>query len=300
MAIFGGAINPGVSSGARTANTPIFGRALDYQDYDKAKQEQLEQAALNAQTQQIVPQVEPLVGNASRSPLTQGAYESQAMEALRNQFATQQRESESRDAATRAQSQAAELEKNRMASTAEAEKGRSATSALAQMQVNAARDLAAQQAKAESDFLNQRASLSDASWQNRFSQVQGAMGQPGATTIQHGTAGMQGNETAARAAAFARAKEQAGRTANSALMSLRGLFEDSGTTGSTMEAAQAGNIIGGAGAGVNQFTRDQLMSDLARAAEIEDMQYQGGITQRGQDISAKNALLSLMNAGVLY
>lgn len=162
------------------------------------------------------------------------------------------------------------------------------------------KDLQAQQAAAELAFLNQRASLSDSTWDKRFGQVQGAIGQVGQNAVQHGSAGMQGNEAAARAAAFARAKEQSGRTANSALASLKGMFEDSGTMGSSMEAAQAGQIIGGAGAGVNQFTRDQMISDLARAAEIEDAQYSGNITQRAQDNSMKQALLALMNGGALY
>lgn len=171
---------------------------------------------------------------------------------------------------------------------------------LQSQSLSGAKSLQAQQAANELAFLNQRASLSDSGWDKRFGQVQGAIGQVGQNSVQHGSSGMQGNETAARAAAFARAKEQAGRTANAALASLKGMFEDSGTMGSTMEAAQAGQIIGGAGAGVNEFTRDQMISDLARAAEIEDAQYAGNITQRGQDNSMKQALLALMNSGPLY
>ena len=163
-----------------------------------------------------------------------------------------------------------------------------------------AQALQALQQQGQSEYLNQRARLSDASFDKRLGALSGMIGGAGQPWIQHGL-GPEGQENAARAAAFARAKEQAGNTANAALASLKGLYEQSGTMGSTMEAAKAGQIIGGAGAGVNEFTREQLMADLARAADIADMQYQGGITQRGQNLGAQQALFALMNnAGVIY
>lgn len=163
-----------------------------------------------------------------------------------------------------------------------------------------AQALQALQNQGQSEYLNQRARLSDASFDKRLGALSGMIGGAGQPWVQHGM-GPEGQENAARAAAFARAKEQAGNTANAALASLKGLYEQSGTMGSTMEAARAGQIIGGAGADVNEFTRDQLMSDLARAAQIADMQYQGGITQRGQNLGAQQALFALMNnAGVIY
>ena len=323
MAItFGGPQQP-INKVRRDPGSIVFGTPYSQEQYRQDatnNQTQLEQDALQAQTQQIVPRVSPIVGNVKGSPLTQSAYEGQALEALRNQFATQQQEAAAqkasrreeymaRETAAMMQSQSTESERDRVASSAEAEKGRSAASALAQMQANTARDLAAQQAAAEAalqqgsftgqkDILGERARLSDASFQSRFSQVMGPGGAP-MSTIGHGTS-LVGNETAARAAAFARAKEQAGNTANAAMQALRGLYENQGTMGSTMEAARAGQVIGEAGAGVNQFTRDQLLSDLSRAADIEDLQYQGGITQRGQDVALKQALLALVNGGVIY
>lgn len=254
-------------------------------------------AAQNKQTESQIQQQTPSVRSpfiSSSQPVTQNAYEQQAMLALQNQLSNQGLQASS-DGAQKAQ------DADRSFAASEGDKNRASTQSAAQLQASTAKSLQAQQAAAELAFLNQRASLSDSTWNNRFGQVQGAIGQVGSNNqVQHGSAGMQGNEAGARAAAFARAKEQAGRTANSALASLKGMFEDSGTMGSTMEAARAGQILGGAGAGVNQFTRDQMISDLARAAEIEDTQYAGNLTQRGQDNQMKQALLALMNGGALY
>ena len=267
-----------------------------------------------------VTNTEPLITSpysiASQAPgVSQGAYDQQALLAQRNSYEQAAQESARAEAARQEAARNAltqqDIGSDRDFASKEGDKNRQTSTSNAQLQASTAKSLQAQQAAAElaflaqqgtqqSDFLNQRASLSDSTWDKRFGQVQGAIGQVGQNSVQHGSAGMQGNEAAARAAAFARAKEQAGRTANSALASLKGMFENSGTMGSTMEAAQAGQILGGAGAGVNQFTRDQMISDLSRAAEIEDTQYSGNIAQRAQDNQMKQALLALMNGGALY
>jgi hypothetical protein len=107
------------------------------------------------------------------------------------------------------------------------------------------------------------------------------------------------DETAARAAAFARAKEQAGATARASLRSLQGVIDERGMTGSSTEAAQTGGVLGGAVNTVGDFTREQLMQDLGRAERIADLTYQGNITQRGQDLNKQQALLGLM-VGAAY
>ena len=169
----------------------------------------------------------------------------------------------------------------------------------AQGQRSSQQALAALQNQAEMDFLNRRAQLGEQSFTSRLGAIQGSG--VGAAPPREQQADIGFNEEGARAAAFARAKEQAGMSANAAIQSLRGLFEQQGTTGSTMEAARMGEALGGARADVGDFTQQQLMADLARAAQISDQRYSGGITQRGQDIAAKNALMALINsAGVVY
>ena len=165
----------------------------------------------------------------------------------------------------------------------------------AQQQANL-ESLARQQQAAEQALLSQRARLSEDAFTNRLAAVQRI---PGTAQVQH-PGGVTGNETAARAAAFGRARDIQGTTARSALRALQGLHEQSGTTGSTMEAMQQGRVVGGAEAGISDFLTQQLLSDLSRAAEISDLQYKGGITQRGQDIDLQQALIALANMGPLY
>ena len=109
------------------------------------------------------------------------------------------------------------------------------------------------------------------------------------------------DETAARAAAFARAKEQAGNTANASLKALGDVMAGRGMTGSSVEGSAIADIVGGAQGGVNEFTREQLIQDLNRAAGISDRNYQGAVTQRGQDLSMVPSLMGLITAsGGLY
>jgi hypothetical protein len=108
-------------------------------------------------------------------------------------------------------------------------------------------------------------------------------------------------EAAARAAAFARAKEQAGSTATASLRALQDVLANSGRMGGSLEAGMTADVVGGAGNQVNEFTRDQLMMDLNRAADIGDMNYQGAIQQRGQNLGMLPSLASLISAsGGLY
>lgn len=102
-----------------------------------------------------------------------------------------------------------------------------------------------------------------------------------------------GQFDAARDAAFARAKEQAGQTAQSAVKGLQGLMAQRGLRGSTIEGGALGDILRGGMGAVNDFTREQLIQDLAQQQHVADTTYQGGITQRGQNIEAQRALMSL-------
>lgn len=107
-------------------------------------------------------------------------------------------------------------------------------------------------------------------------------------------------ETAARAAAFARAKDQAGMTANSALEGLRSATNARGIAGSSIEGEGMARILGGGAGEINDYTGAQLASDLGRSSQVSDRNYQGNITQRGQDLQARQALLALVNSGSLY
>lgn len=111
-----------------------------------------------------------------------------------------------------------------------------------------------------------------------------------------GQGGPAFDENAARAAAFGRAKEQAGQTALSSLKALNDVMASQGLTGSSQEASGVANIIGGGTGAVNDFTRTQLMQDLNRAADIADRNQQNKITQRGQNMSQIPSLVSLLTS----
>lgn len=97
------------------------------------------------------------------------------------------------------------------------------------------------------------------------------------------------DNAAAQAAIFARAKDQAGATARAALTGLQGEMASRGILGSGIEAAGTGEIIGRAGQGVNEVTRDQAIQQAANQARLAELGYQGDITQRGQDIAVQQA-----------
>lgn len=142
----------------------------------------------------------------------------------------------------------------------------------------------------------QKAGLSDTSFAKRLALLGPIVGQQGGPSpyVQYGAGG---GDQAARDAAFARAKEQAGQTALAGLKSFQGQMENRGLMGSTQESQGMGNIIGATGGAVNDFTREQLINDLNRSAQVADTQYQGNITQRGQDMQRQQALISLLNMG---
>ena len=95
--------------------------------------------------------------------------------------------------------------------------------------------------------------------------------------------------SAANAAAFGRAKDQAGQTARASLTALRGEMAGRGLRGSGIEAGEVGKTIARGAAGVNEFTREQAIQDAGNAADLAKQEYQGRITQRGQDIGVAQA-----------
>ena len=116
-----------------------------------------------------------------------------------------------------------------------------------------------------------------------------------------GDAGPAFNEQAARDAAFARAKDQAGSIARSSLDALTGHLQSRGRMGGAFEAEKSGQVIGGAANGLGEFNRDQLMLDLNRGAQVADRNYAGNLTKRQQDIQKQNSLMSLYNvSGAVY
>lgn len=107
-------------------------------------------------------------------------------------------------------------------------------------------------------------------------------------------------EEAARAGAFARAKDMTGDLAASQLRGVQGEMAGRGLSGSPLEALRSAGVMGGARGGLDAMVQKQLQDELDRAAQVANMQYQGAITQRGQDINrpqdnSRAAILALFN-----
>lgn len=118
-------------------------------------------------------------------------------------------------------------------------------------------------------------------------------------TISRGS--LAANEEQARAAAFARAKDQAGATALSGLRALEGVMAGRGLKDSSIEAGAINDIIEGGVGDIGDFTAEQLMMDLNRAAEIADSEFAGQIQQRGQNLSLVPSLMGLItSSGTVY
>lgn len=95
--------------------------------------------------------------------------------------------------------------------------------------------------------------------------------------------------SAANAASFARAKDQAGQIAQSALQGLRSSLGGRGLLGAGAEYRGTQNI---AAAGLGQLgdvNREQAIQNAAAAQDFAKMGYQGDITQRGQDLASQQS-----------
>lgn len=113
-------------------------------------------------------------------------------------------------------------------------------------------------------------------------------------------------------AAFARGKDQAGLNARASLRSLTEAMGSRNMLGGGAEAVGIGEVVGRAGQGVNELIREQSVSDANLANRRQEQEYQGLITQRGQDLNvaqdnarrqqqALQGLLSVINSdGLLY
>ena len=141
----------------------------------------------------------------------------------------------------------------------------------------------------ELTLLRERARLQAEAEQRRMGQLGSSFSQP---PVMYGGTG----EEAARAAAFARAKDTAGQIARSSLNALRDVASSRGIGGSSIEGGMSADIVGGQANNLGEFSREQLIQDLERQRQIADLSYQGNITQRGQNLGLSPSLLGLIGS----
>ena len=117
--------------------------------------------------------------------------------------------------------------------------------------------------------------------------------------------------SAANTAIYGRAKDTAGQEARASLTALNEIMAERGLLGSGIATSEGGKAIERARGGVSEVSREQAIRDAAAANRRGELEYQGRITQRGQDINAAQeaaarqqsvlqGLLSVLPQGLLY
>ena len=99
--------------------------------------------------------------------------------------------------------------------------------------------------------------------------------------------------SAANAATFGKAKEQAGQTARSEIDSERGLLGAAGMLGSGAEAEETGKVVENAASQVNDITRQNAITESGQALDVAKANQSAALEQRGQDIAAQQAQAQL-------
>lgn len=106
---------------------------------------------------------------------------------------------------------------------------------------------------------------------------------------------------ASQEAAFARAKDQTGLIGKSAISGLRDSMAARGTLGSGIEGEETARVLNTGATQLGDVNRQQLEDTLTGATHAADVQYQGGIAQRGQNQQAVQSLMNLYaQAGRAY
>lgn len=110
------------------------------------------------------------------------------------------------------------------------------------------------------------------------------------------------NADAAGAAAFATAKDNAGKIGRSSIETLNGELGAMGMLGSGAQVQGTRDIVSDAAAIEGQASRDAAMKKVDMAADFAKTGYAGSIQQRGQDIQAQeaNARLALETRQAQY
>lgn len=136
--------------------------------------------------------------------------------------------------------------------------------------------------------------------QRQFDRIQ-SLASPSQPRVSRTSGASAEQERASRAAAFARAKEEAGQLAASSMRALREAMAGSSMLGSGREGAGLRDIVSGAAENLGEVSRTQAIEDAAQAERLADLEYQGAIQQRAQDLGRSQSLMSLLTQiGGLY
>jgi hypothetical protein len=115
----------------------------------------------------------------------------------------------------------------------------------------------------------------------------GGSGAPAPAQLQHV------DTSAANAAAFARAKDQVGQTTKGAMTALKSVLASSGRLGSGSESRGSASVVNRGAQNLSDVSRQQAITDADIARHEAETNYQGDITQRGQDLESSRAAAEL-------
>lgn len=95
--------------------------------------------------------------------------------------------------------------------------------------------------------------------------------------------------SASNAAIFAKAKDAVGQQSRAAINSLNDEMAGQGMSGSGFQGQQLENIIASGAGNLGQVSRDLASKNADTANDFAKTRYQGGITERGQNIQSQEA-----------
>lgn len=105
----------------------------------------------------------------------------------------------------------------------------------------------------------------------------GTMSSPAAVNL--------GSPVASDAVAFAKAKDRVGASTQGLMKALANQFSARNLSGGSAEVAATGNTLLGAAGQLSDVARDEAIKESNDSNDFAKTAYQGGITQRGQDLS---------------
>ncbi len=117
----------------------------------------------------------------------------------------------------------------------------------------------------------------------------GEGGAGGAAGVPRVTGPDPASRTAAEGAAFGRAKDRIGLATQGLIKAVRSNMAGRGISGSSIEREGVSGALNQGAGEVGDVIRDQAIEGLRRDQSVEDRNYSGDITQRGQDLSALQA-----------
>jgi hypothetical protein len=151
-----------------------------------------------------------------------------------------------------------------------------------------------QNAYEEQEYLKLKAQLARSEFDRRFGMIKGDM-----DPTEQGAPGGGQDPAGAGDAIFARAKDRQGAIARSSIDALNNVLAERGMAGSPgMVADAAAGVINEGQGELGEVNRDIMLDELERSYQVADRDANNSVVKRGQDISARNALLGVLNAGL--